>query len=107
MTNPVTTVNTIGKGQSSSNNLKVLHAITGNIVDPTSLGPTANRIPLCAGTEVSIVVSDTTGVPVTTAGGSLSGNGSTLLSGFVNATEKYRSVSADGTDVDRMTLLPR
>jgi hypothetical protein len=27
--------------------------------------------------------------------------------GVVNVTEKYKSVSADGTDTDRVTLLPQ
>jgi len=102
----VSKIVTIGKGQSPSNNPKVTHTIFGNIVNPGSLGDTAHRIPVCAGTEVNAVVTDATGTPVNTAGGSLSCN-SAGCSGVVNVTEKYKSVSSDGKDTDRMTLLPQ
>jgi hypothetical protein len=101
----VTKIITLGKGQSPTNNPKVRHEIVGNIVDPNSLGETAHRIPVCAGTEVNITVTDDTGTPTNTAGGSLSCN-SAGCSGTVNVTEKYKSVSSDGKDTDRMTLLP-
>jgi hypothetical protein len=78
--------------------------IFGNIVDPGSLKDSAHRIPVCAGTEVTIVVTDTTGTPINTSGGNLSCD-SAGCSGVVNATEKYTSVSSDGKDTDRMTLL--
>jgi hypothetical protein len=42
--------------------------------------------------------------PTNTGGGNLSCN-STVCIGIVNATEKYTSVSSDGKDTDRMTLL--
>jgi hypothetical protein len=102
---PVVTVVTIGKGQSPSNNPKVVHSILGNIVDPGSLKETAHRIPVCEGTEVNIVVTDTTGTPINSADGSLTCN-SAGCSGVVTVTEKYKSVSSDGKDTDRMTLLP-
>ncbi len=102
----VATINTIGKGQSPTNNPKLSHRITGNIVDPGSLGETAHRIPVCAGTEVTIVVTDSSGnSPVITADGSLSCD-SMGCTGVVNVTEKYKAVSTDGKDTDRMTLLP-
>ena len=101
----VTRIVTIGKGQSPTNNPKVSHAITGNIVDPDSLGDTAHRIPVCEGTEVNILVSDETGTPTNSADGSLTCD-SAGCSGVVNVTEKYKSVSSDGKDTDRMTLLP-
>ena len=97
---------TIGKGRSPTNNPKVSHAIFGNIVDPSSLDIRATRIPVCAGTQVTISVTDSTGSPTNTAGGSLSCD-SAGCSGVVNVTEKYKSVSSDGQDVDRMTLLPK
>jgi len=102
---PVRSITTIGKGQSPSNNPKLVHVITGNIVDPGSLRETAHRIPVCAGTVVNVVVSDSTGTPTNSAGGSLSCD-SAGCSGTVNVTEKYKSVSSDGKDTDRMTLLP-
>jgi hypothetical protein len=102
----VQTIYTIGKGQSPSNNPTLSHAITGNIVDPGSLGDTASRIPVCAGTQVNVVVTDQSGNnPAITAGGSLSCN-PTGCSGVVDVTEKYKAVSTDGKDTDRMTLLP-
>ena len=97
---------TMGKGQSPSNNPKVSMCITGNIVDPGSLGDTAHRIPVCAGTEVRVVVTDLTGTPAVSAGGSLSCN-SAGCTGVVYATEKFIVNSADGKDTDRMTLLPQ
>ena len=101
----VTRIVTIGKGQSPTNNPKVSHAITGNIVDRDWLRETAHRIPVCAGTEVNIVVTDMTGTPTNTTDGSLTCD-SAGCSGVVNVTEKYKSVSSDGKDTDRMTLLP-
>ena len=102
---PVVMITSIGKGQSPSNNPKVVHMITGNIVDPGSLKDTAHRIPVCAGTVVNAVVTDLTGTPTNSAGGSLTCD-SAGCSGVVNVTEKYKSVSSDGKDTDRMTLLP-
>ena len=104
---PVETILTIGKGQSPSNNPKVLHLITGHIIGGKgAFGMTAHRIPVCAGTTVSIEVRDSTGVPTITAGGSLVCN-EAGCSGSVNVTEKYKSVSSDGKDTDRITLLPK
>jgi hypothetical protein len=106
--NPVTTVNTIGNGQSPTNNNKVTHEITGNIIDPGSLKATASRIPVCAGSSVTATVSDSTGVPTNSPGGSLVCNPVTSqCTGVVNVTEKYTSVSADGKDTDRVAILPK
>ena len=80
--------------------------ITGNIVDPSRLRITAHRIPVCQGQPVTVVVADTTGTPTVTAGGSLSCN-SAGCTGVVNVTEKFKVVSSDGKDTDRMTLLPK
>ena len=97
---------TLGKGQSPSNNSKVSTCITGNIVEPSQLGSTAHRIPVCAGSEVNVVVTDATGTPTVSAGGGLSCN-SAGCTGVVNVTEKFKVNSADGKDTDRMTLLPQ
>jgi hypothetical protein len=102
----VDTIMTIGKGQSPSNNPKVSHMITGNIIDPLSYGSTAHRIKVCAGTMVTAVVSDSTN-----AGGATNTSDSLTCdangcSGMVSATEKYKSVSSDGKDKDTITLLP-
>jgi len=96
----------MGKGQSPSNNAKVSMCITGNIVEPDQLGTTAHRIPVCAGTEVNVVVTDVTGTPSVSASGGLSCD-STGCTGVVDVTEKFDVTSADGKDTDRMTLIPK
>ena len=99
---------TLGKGQSPSNNPKVVSSITGNIVDPSSLKETAHRIPVCAGTRVDIEVTDTTGVPTVTENSQgITCTGSSCVVMMIGATEKYIAVSSDGKDTDRITLLPK
>ena len=85
--------------------------IIGNIVDPNRLGATAHRIPVCQGEPITVVVTDQTGAPTTTVGGSLScqftSTTTATCTGVVNVTEKFKVVSSDGKDTDRMTLLPK
>jgi hypothetical protein len=102
---PVTTFVTKAKGQKRSNNAKLTHAIRGNIIEPSSLGDTAHRIPVCAGTEVTSTITDTTGTPTNTTSGSLDCSPSGCA-GVVNETEKYQSRSKDGKDKDSITFLP-
>ncbi len=102
---PVASVCTIGKGQSPPDNAKLSHCITGNIVDPDAIRADAHRIPVCADTWVDSRVTDATGTPTNHADGNLWCNASGC-SGFVKAVEKYQSVSQDGKDRDRMTLIP-
>jgi len=102
----VTQITTQAKGQSPTNNPKVVHAITGNIVDPGSLGDTAHRIPVCAGTEVTAVVTDSTGTPRNVANGTLRCDAAGC-SGVVDVKEEYQSISQDGQDKDRITFLPK
>jgi hypothetical protein len=103
---PETTVVTVAKGQSPTNNPKVSHAITGHIIDPGSLRDTAHRIQVCAGTQVTSTVTDTTGSPTNTAaGGLLCTPGA--CSGVVDVTEKYQSISQDGKDKDSITFIPK
>jgi hypothetical protein len=111
---PVTTLYTIGKGQSPSNNAKVSHAIVGNIIDPGAVcsevgACTAHRIPVCAGTEATITSTDSSGGATNSniGRGDIACLGNVCSVPAVNVTEKYKSVSADGTDTDRMSLLPR
>ena len=104
---PVATIHTIGKGQAPAENPKVAHAITGNIVDPSSVGYTADRIRVCAGSSVTIAVSDATGTPTntsSTAGISCSASGCKVAE--ITEMQEYVSRSADGNDTDRITLLP-
>jgi hypothetical protein len=101
--NPLQTLTTLAKGQSSTNNAKVSHAITGHLVGGVdAYGDTAQRIEACAGTDVSVLISDTTGTP------DVSGacTGATCTVGMGTATEKYKAVSADGKDTDSVTLIP-
>jgi len=97
---------TIGKNQSPSNNSKVSLCITGNIVEPGQLGPTAHRIPICAGTDVNVVVAGLTGTPSVRASGGLSCN-SAGCTDVVHVTEKFNVNSADDKDTGRMTFLPQ
>ena len=99
---------TLGKGQSPSNNSKVVNFITGNVIDPDSLGETAHRIPVCSGTRVDVSVTDTTGTPTLTANsGGISCPGATCVVTTISEKEKYIARSSDGKDTERMTLLPQ
>ena len=103
---PETTIVTVAKGQSPTNNAKVSHEITGHIIDPGSLRDTAHRIKVCAGTRVTSTVTDTTGRPTNTAaGGLLCTSGG--CSGVVDVTEKYQSISQDGRDKDSISFIPK
>jgi hypothetical protein len=84
----------------------VRHRITGHIIDPSSLGDTAHRIEVCAGTQVTAIVTDANGTPTNTARGSLSCDAAGC-SGTVNVTEKYQSVSENGRDKDSITFIPK
>ncbi len=100
---------TVGKGQSPINNRKITMSIVGNIVDPDNkLGSTAHRISVCAGTEVTVAVFDSSegGTTTITAGGSLTCKG-LICTVTPVVTEKFKVVSSDGKDTDRMVLLPK
>ena len=104
----VGTIITIAKGQSGKQNPKVSHSIAAEILDAADYGPTAHRIKICTGTAVTATITDLTGTPTNTT---LSGvevvcipASCTVAS--LDATEKYKSVSSDGKDTDRVTLLP-
>jgi hypothetical protein len=103
----VATVVTAGKGQKQSNNFKVVHFITGNVTNPASLSITANKVFVCRGTSVDIVVSDSTGVARNsrkTSGMSCTSAGCTIDN--VVKTQRYTSVSADGKDKDGIQIVP-
>jgi hypothetical protein len=85
--------------------------IIGNIIDPGAIcsesgACTAHRIPVCAGTEVTIVVTGSTDNTNVGRGNIACGEAGCTV-GAINVTEKYKSVSADRKDTDRMTLLPQ
>jgi len=107
---PVDTLVTIAKGKSAANNAKIRHVITGNIVDPGSVCPgdgacNAHRIPVCRGTTVTIAVTGSTD-NANIGKGTISCDAAGCAVTSIDVTEKYRSVSADGKDIDRVTLLP-
>ena len=106
---PEDTVETIGGGQSPTNNPKVSQSITGNIVGGAeAYGEKASRIKICAGSFVTIVINDSTGTPTVTElspGIGCGAGGCSVIS--LTATEKYKVKSNDGKDTDRITLLPQ
>ena len=105
---PVTTITTIGKGQGPSINSKVSHDITGHIVEGASAyGPTAHSIEICEGTAVTAAVIDTTGTPTNTVlQGPMACDPSGCTVSALTERAKYGSVSSDGKDTDRITLIP-
>lgn len=111
---PSITINTIGKGQSPINNPKVSQDITGHIVGgAAAYRPTAHRIKICEATDVTVAISDdtSTGVgpvltPLTGGISCTSGPGATCTVGSLTATEKYKAVSENGKDTDRIMLIP-
>jgi hypothetical protein len=75
-----------------------------------SLGDTAHRIPVCRGTSVIALVTDTTnpaGANNTANGGATECFSFGCQVADIQATAKYISRSSDGKDTDRMTLLPK
>ena len=103
-------ITTIGKGQSPTNNPNVSMVISGFICEVDKLSSTAHRIKVCSGERVTVAVRDTSGPDtVITAGGSLTCDTPTGLfcEVFPVVTEKFKVVSSDGKDTDRMTLLPK
>ncbi len=101
--NPRATITTLGKGQSRGNNAKVSHRIAGHLVGGAdAYGPRASRIRICEGTEVSAIISDTSGVPEVT--GVCEFAFCTIPE--LNAVEKYQARSADRKDRDRISLVP-
>jgi hypothetical protein len=85
--------------------------IIGNIIDPGAIcsgsgACTASRIPVCAGTEVTIAVTGSTDNTNVGRGNIACGEAGCTVDA-INVTEKYKSVSGDRKDTDRMTLLPR
>ena len=102
----MTTVVSVGKGQNQANNGKVVHFVTGNVTNPALLGINANRIFVCAGTPVEIVVTDSTGTPRNspkTGGVSCTSSGCTIAN--IQSTQRYTSSSADGKDKDGMQIV--
>jgi hypothetical protein len=105
---PLITVLTAGRANSPSNNAKVVHAITGHVIDPSSLGVEENRIQVCLGTTVNAAVTDLTGGSAlnqaNSSGISCDSVGCTAVN--IQRLERYTSRSADGTDTDRFILAP-
>jgi hypothetical protein len=110
----VVTINTTGKSNSPTNNTKVIHAITGNIIDAASVRSDAHRISVCEGSVVSIFVTDATNPPSLLADNTENSSGiecfpltsNCQIFNIVNK-QRYTSRSSDGTDTDKMTILPK
>ena len=105
---PVQTIVTIGNGANATNNFKVKHFITGNIAGMRPDRVDAHRISVCRGTNVSVVVTDDTGIPIVTAesiGIACTPTGCTITN--LQSTQRYRARSADTRDQDIMTIIPQ
>ena len=106
---PLVTVLTIGKGNSPSNNAKVVHAITGFVINPRSLSQEENKILVCQGTTVTVGVTDLTGGSAlnlaNSSGITCDSSGCTVVN--IQRKERYISRSADGTDTDRISLVAK
>ena len=111
--NLVVTVTTLGSGQKPGLNEAVSHRITGNIVGGAdAYGPRANHFRICSGTSVRIqlvgafVPGDVEFLrgPLNCIDFPAEGAGC----GVDSLTEIviYRTTSPDGTDIDRITLVP-
>ena len=107
--NPVTTINTLAKGGSASNNAIVSTDVTGYIVGATDLGATASRIPVCSGTDVTTVTTDASGTATVATGSSgvSCGAGPNCVIAAINVTQKYTVRSADGADTDALAFVPQ
>jgi hypothetical protein len=105
----VTTISTVAKGQSPADNAIVSTDVTGNIIGAAGLGSTVNRIPVCAGTDVSTVTTDTSGnatVISSSAGVSCDALANCTISS-ISQSEKYTVQSQNGgRDRDSLTFLP-
>ena len=106
---PLITVLTIGRGNSPSNNAKVVHAITGFIINPISLSQEENKILVCQGTTVTVAVTDLTGGSAlnlaNSSGITCDSSGCTAVN--IQRKERYISRSADGTDTARISLVAK
>ncbi len=111
--NPVITIATLGSGQRPGVNGAVSHRITGNIVGGAdAYGPRANHFRICSGTSVGIqLVGAFVPGDVEFLRGPLhcidfpaegAGCGVDSLTEIVS----YLTTSPDGTDRDRITLVP-
>jgi hypothetical protein len=100
----VTTVSTLGNGNFSENNFKVQHHITGNI-DPLAVAMDTNKVSVCRGTSVSIVITDETGMPNVRAESSgISCEGSECSITNIQSKQRYRARSSDRKDTDNMQI---
>jgi hypothetical protein len=101
----VITVITTGGTGNASNDFKVKHFITGNVVDPNELKSSASKIEVCRGTNVSIAIVDDTGTPTVvenSLGISCTSGGCTILD--IQSKQQYRAFSEAGDDKDRITI---
>ena len=117
--NPLASIMTIGTGTKKADNLKVSHSVVGNIIDASKVGPKTPIIKVCAGTFVSITVTDTTGTvgtpgpvidvlePLSELDCVSTGPTTAFCFGTIVGKNKYNARSADGTDIDKMKVQGR
>ena len=97
------TIVTVGNGDNATNNFKVKHFVTGNIDGTTPIKVDAHKFRICQGSNVSIVITDDTGIPTVSAlttGIGCTPTGCTILD--IQAKQRYRVRSADSRDKDIM-----
>ena len=113
--NPLTSILTLGKQDTKKttetpvDNGNLTHFITGFIVDAVSLSVTADKIKVCKGTNVFVVITDAIGMPQTlkTKGQlscSLNARGGTCTGTNIDKGGKYEVTSFDGTDKDKIEI---
>lgn len=108
VSNPVTTINTLAKGQSPTKNAIVSTDVTGHIIGAAGLGPNASRIRVCAGTNVMTATTDTSGAATVTktSPGVICGAGPDCTINAIGATQKYTVQSSNGADTDSLAFVP-
>ena len=100
---PVINVVTVVIGDSSTNNFIVKHFFTGNVTEMPKVDE--NKITVCKDTNVSITVTDDSGIPTVsalTSGISCNPAGCTINS--IQSRQRYRAISADTRDRDTMQI---
>jgi hypothetical protein len=118
---PKTSFTTVAKGQKAENNDKVSHVVTAHVVGGAEAhGKRASRIKVCRGTPVTISIFDDSTVSAVPIVDALSEGIECALGPGIGdpdaeancvvealmATAKYRVSSHDGSDTDRVTLVP-
>jgi hypothetical protein len=95
----------LGNGDNATNNFKVKHAFTGNIVGFPKVDE--HKIEVCEGTNVSIAITDDSGIPTvspTSTGIDCTPIGCQISN--IQSRQRYRALSHDTKDKDNMFVIP-